>query len=100
MFPFLLSASAGIPVGITSSAFGLKTCIITAGTKKYESIIRKKKNKFDKIVLLVKTKLNSIEVLISKTVIDFNITRDDFFSINNASREYDDMNRLFINLIV
>ena len=34
----------GIPVGITSSAIGLKICAITAGSKKYESIIKKKKN--------------------------------------------------------
>ena len=34
----------GIPVGITSSVIGLKICAITAGSKKYESIIKKKKN--------------------------------------------------------
>ena len=33
----------GTPVGITSSATGLKTCVITAGIKKYKSIIKKKK---------------------------------------------------------
>ena len=33
----------GIPIGITSSAIGLKICAITAGIKKYESIIKKKK---------------------------------------------------------
>ena len=31
----------GIPVGITSSAIGLKLCAITAGIKKYKSIIKK-----------------------------------------------------------
>ena len=39
----------GIPVGITSSATGLKICVITAGIKKYKliffkSIKKKKKN--------------------------------------------------------
>ena len=29
----------GIPIGITSSAIGLKTCAITAAIKKYKSII-------------------------------------------------------------
>ena len=29
----------GIPIGITSSAIGLKICAITTGTKKYKSII-------------------------------------------------------------
>ena len=40
----------GIPIGITSSAIGLKICAITAGIKKYKSIIKKKKKKHDKIV--------------------------------------------------
>ena len=52
----------GIPIGITSSAIGLKIYIITAGIKKFKSIIKKKKKKYDKIVSLAKSKLNSIEV--------------------------------------
>ena len=46
-----------IPVGMTSSALGLKICATTAGIKKYKSIIKKKKKKHDKIVLLGKNKL-------------------------------------------
>ena len=57
--------SIGIPIGITSSAVGLKNCAIAAGIKKYKSIIKKKKKKHDKIILLAKSKLKSIEVLIS-----------------------------------
>ena len=34
----------GIPIGITSSAIGLKICAITAGIKKYKSIMKMKKN--------------------------------------------------------
>ena len=52
------------PVGITSSAVGMKMYAITAGIKKYKSIIKKKKQKHDEIVLLGKAKLNTIEVLI------------------------------------
>ena len=48
----------GISIGITSSAIGLKLLAITAGIKKYKSIIKKKKKKHDKIVLLAKSKLN------------------------------------------
>ena len=33
----------GIPIGITSSAIGLKICTITALIKKHKSIIKKKK---------------------------------------------------------
>ena len=35
-FAFLV----GIPIGITSSAIGLTTCVITVGIKKYYSIIK------------------------------------------------------------
>ena len=35
----------GIPIGITSSAIGLKICAVTPGIKKYKSIIKKKKKK-------------------------------------------------------
>ena len=56
----------GIPTGITSSALGLKICAITAGIKKYKSIMKRKKKKHDRIVLIVKARLNSIEVLIFK----------------------------------
>ena len=34
-----------VPIGITSSAVGLKICAITAGIKKYKSIIKKNKKK-------------------------------------------------------
>ena len=60
----------GIPVEITSSAIGLKICAITAGIKKYKSIIKKKKKKYDKIILLAKSKLRSIEILLSNALID------------------------------
>ena len=70
----------GIPIGITSSAIGLKFCVITAGIKNYKSIINKKKKKHDKIVLLAKSELNSTEVLISKALIDSNISHDEFVS--------------------
>ena len=53
-------------------------------------MIRKKKKKNDKIVLLAKTKLNSMEILISKALIDSNISRDEFILTNNLLKEYDD----------
>ena len=53
----------GIHEGTTSSAIGLKVCVITAGIKNYKSIIKKTKKNPDKIVSIAKSKLNSIEVL-------------------------------------
>ena len=81
----------GIPVGIMSSEVELKICVITTGIKWYKSIIKEKKSKHDKKVLLAKYKLNGIEVLISKTSTDSNITHGEFDSINNVLKEYDDM---------
>ena len=78
---------AGILIETTSSAIGLKICEITAGIKKYKSIIKKKKNKHDKIVLLAKSKLNSIEVLISKVLIDSNISHEELVLIKNVLKE-------------
>ena len=39
----------GIPIGITSSAVGIKICAITAGIKKHKSMFKKKKEKHNKI---------------------------------------------------
>ena len=49
--------------------------------------------KYDKIVLLGKEKLNTIKFLISKSLIDSYISHDEFVSINNVLREYNDMNK-------
>ena len=93
-FAFLV----GIPIGVTSSAIGLKICPITAAIKKYKSIIKKNKKNHDKIVLLAKSKLNSIEVLISKALIDSVISHDEFVLINNVIKEYDKMKGEINNL--
>ena len=72
--------------------------MLTAAIKKYQSIIKKKKKKDDKIVLSAKTKLNSIEVLISKALIDLNISHDEFVLVNNVLKEFDDMKEEIKNL--
>ena len=73
-----------IPVGITGSAIGLKIFAITAGIKKYKSIIKKNKTKHDRMVLLAKSKLNSTEVLIFKALIDWVFSHYEFVLINNV----------------
>ena len=50
-----------VPTVIKSYVLGLKICAITAGIKKYKSIIKKKRKKHNKIALLAKSKLNSIK---------------------------------------
>ena len=71
----------GIPIGITSSPVGLKICAITAGIRKYKSVLKKKEKKHDKIVLLAK----------SKALTDSNISHDEFVLINNVLKEFYDM---------
>ena len=86
------------PIGITSSAIGLKICAVTAWIKNYKSIIKKKKKKQEKIVSLAKSKLNRTEVLISKSLIDSNIGHDEFVSINNVLKENKKMKEEIRNL--
>ena len=81
----------GVPIAITSSAIGLKICVITTVIKKYKSITNKKKKKYDKILSLAKSKLCSIKVLYFKASIDSKISRDEFVLINNLPKNFDDM---------
>ena len=48
-----------IPIGITGFAVGLKMCAITAGIRKYQSIIKEKRKQQNHIVLLSKAKFKS-----------------------------------------
>ena len=82
----------GVFVGIANFAVGLKICVITAGIKKYKSIIKNKRKKNNKLVFLTKAKLNTIEVFISKVLIDSYINHDEFVSVNNVLREYNQTN--------
>ena len=69
------SISIGIPIRITSPVTWLNICAIIAGIKKYLETLN----------------LNKIEVLISKALIDSDISHDDFALINNVRREYNDL---------
>ena len=90
----------GVPIGIMSSATGLKICAITAGIKKYKNSsirIKKKRKKHDEIVLVTKT-INNVEVLISKALIDSYIKRNEFALVNNVLKEYDNIKNEIKNL--
>ena len=77
----------GLPIGITSSVIELKTCAITAGIKRYKSIIKKNKKKHDKIVLLANSKFYIIEGLISTVLIDSVFSHDGLVSMKNVLNE-------------
>ena len=78
----------GIPIGITSSVIGLKTCTIAAGIKMCKSTIKKKKKQN---LLLEKSKFNNQKSLISKALTDSNISHDEFVLMNNVLKEYGNM---------
>ena len=73
-----LASLVGSFVPILSSALELKIWAQTAWTKTYKSITKKKIKRHDKIVLLSKTKLNSMKVLISKALIEWDISHNEF----------------------
>ena len=59
--------------------------------KNYKSVIKKNRKKHDKIVLLAKTKLITIKILVSKALMNSYINHDEYVSVNNVLREYDEM---------
>ena len=78
----LISAFAslvGVPVGIMSSAIGLKNSAITAGIRRYKSIIQKKGKG-----IIIDNKLNTMEALI-----DSHVNHEEFVLVDNVLREYD-----------
>ena len=87
-------------IDITRSAVGTKICAITAGIKKYKSIIKKKKKKLDEIKLLGKVKLNTIEDLIYKALFDSCISHDEIVSVNNILREYNETKNIETMVLV
>ena len=83
----------GISIKITNSAIALKICLITPEMKKNKSIIKKKKRKHYEILPMTKYKLNSIEVLISKALINLNISPTELVLINKMLKEFDDIKK-------
>ena len=45
------------------------------------------------MVLLAKFKLNSVEVLVSKALIESNVTHDEFAFINNVLKDFYDIKK-------
>ena len=90
---FTFASLVCVPAGITSSAIKLKIYAIPAGIKKYKSIIKKKKEKRKKHnkLSVVRKKLDTIEFLISYSLMDSHISHDEFVSVNNVFREYNEI---------
>ena len=80
----------GVPAGIASASFTLIFSITAGIIKKLLSTTIKKKKKHYQILKLAKSKYNSIEALISKALIDIDISHKEFITIlkEKDKREY------------
>ena len=79
----------GPPVGIASTGFTLVFSLATEITKKLLKTTRNKKKKHDKILMLAKSKLNSIESLVSKALIDMEISHEEYIRILKEKNKYE-----------
>ena len=78
----------GKPIGIAIASLSLAFSLSTRLDKKLLKITRNTKNKHNKIVMLARSKLNSIESKISETLINNQISHEDFMTIINEERNY------------
>ena len=79
----------GIPVGIAGASLTLIFTITTGVVKTLLNITRKKKKKHNKIITLARSKLNIIENLLSQSLIDFEITHEEFSKIIHEKNNYE-----------
>ena len=79
----------GIPIGLVGASLTVVFSLTTGIVKKLLNVTRKKKKKHNKIVMLAKSKLNSIEALMSQTLIDLDISDEEFKIIVNEKEKYE-----------
>ena len=84
----------GAPVGIASAGFTILFSLATGITKKLLKTTRNKKKKHDKILMLAKSKLNSIESLVSKALIDMEISHEEFIMILKQKNKNEKMKEI------
>ena len=78
----------GAPVGMMSASCSLAFSITTGFVKKFLKTIRNKKKKHNKIVMPARSKLNSIESKISETLINNEISHEDYLTIIKEEKKY------------
>ena len=81
----------GAPVGMMSASCSLAFSVTTGFVKKFLKTIRNKKKKHNKIVMLARSKLNSIESKISEALINNEISHEDFMTILNEEKKYQEL---------
>ena len=88
----------GAPIGITSASLSLAFSLCTGLVKKLLKVTRNKKKKHNKIVMLARSKLNSIEGKISETLINNQISHEDFVTSINEERNYRELKESIRNM--
>ena len=78
----------GAPVGMANASFSLAFSISTGIVKKLLKATGSKNKKPNKIFMLAKSKLNSIESKISETLINNDISHENFKTIINEEKQY------------
>ena len=81
----------GAPAGIIGASCGFTFSITSGFVKKFLKTIRNKKKKHNKIVMLARSKLNSIESKISEALINNEISHEDFMTILNEEKKYQEL---------
>ena len=79
----------GAPVGIASAGFTISFSLATRIIKKLLKTTRNKKKKHEKILVIAKRILNSIEILVSKALIDMEISHKEFITILKEKNKYE-----------
>ena len=83
-----LATIIGAPVEMMSASCSLAFSITTGFVKKFLKTIRNKKKKHNENVTLARSKLNSIESKISEILINNEISHEDFMTILNEKKKY------------
>ena len=78
----------GAPVEMMSASCSLAFSIRTGFVKRFLKTIRNKKKKHNENVTLARSKLNSIESKISEILINNEISHEDFMTILNEEKKY------------
>ena len=81
----------GAPVGIVSASLILIFSITTGIIKNLLNMTINKKKKHDHLLMLAKSKFNSIETLISKALVDLDISHEEFIMILKEKDRYEKM---------
>ena len=79
----------GIPVAIVGASLTLVFTACMGVVKTLLSATKKKKKKHNKIMLHASTSLSTIETLLSSSLIDFDISHEEFTKVINKNVKYE-----------